>query len=153
MACLHEGRPPWDVEVATATTSMELRPARWEAVMSRHGHVLVLAFATFAAICASALRARAQQAEGEHPIRIEPRTAARPARAAVNAAAETVWVGFTPGHAADNYWSIWSGTAAQGFGRAATHQGIWDFEPSYADVHGDSLQGWWPYRATMTGTG
>ncbi len=71
---------------------------------------------------------------------------------ASSAAPETVYIGYTPGHASDNYWSIWAGTSASGtFHRPPAQGGMWDFEPPH--VHQDSLQGWWPYRVQMTGTG
>jgi hypothetical protein len=70
---------------------------------------------------------------------------------------DTVYVGFTPGHGGDNYWSIWSGSDKfhpdGQWHRPPARGGMWDWEPSYTDVKGDSLQGWTPYRMQMTGTG
>ena len=41
---------------------------------------------------------------------------------ASGAAPETVYIGYTPGHASDNYWSIWAGTSASGtFHRTPAH--------------------------------
>jgi len=71
---------------------------------------------------------------------------------------DTTYVGYTPGHGADNYWSIWSGSdkfsvPTGPYRRPPARGALWDFEPPYADVHGDSLQGWWSFRNQMTGTG
>ena len=87
-----------------------------------------------------------------HRTRPVPAFASRGA-SSVAAVAETVFVGFTPGHSGDNYWSIWAGAGKEGFGRPSASGGCWDFEPAYDNVHGDSLQGWWPYRFRMIGTG
>ncbi len=76
--------------------------------------------------------------------------ASRASRLGTSAAPDTIYVGYTPGHSADNGWSVWAG---RGLHRPPTQGGMWDFEPPYADVHGDSLQGWWSYRNQMTGTG
>src|SRR5690242_11434580 len=67
---------------------------------------------------------------------------------ATSAAADTTFIGFTPGHSGDNYWSVWSGNNAIGgtWNRPPARGGLWDFEPPYAAVHGDSLQGWWSLR-------
>jgi FlgD Ig-like domain len=68
---------------------------------------------------------------------------------------DTVFVGFTPGHTADNYWSIWSGSDKFHDGgpyhRPPARGGMWDFEGPYP--HGDSLMGFTPHRVEMTGTG
>ncbi len=68
---------------------------------------------------------------------------------------DTVYVGYTPGHTADNWWSIWSGSDKFHDGgpyhRPPVQGGMWDFEPPYP--HGDSLQGFTPHRVEMTGTG
>ncbi len=68
---------------------------------------------------------------------------------------DTVFVGFTPGHTADNWWSIWSGSDnfhdGGPYHRPPQQGGMWDFEGSYPN--GDSLQGWTPVRNQMSGTG
>jgi len=71
---------------------------------------------------------------------------------------DTTFVGYSPGHSADNYWSIWSGSDKFSVPTGPYHRppakgAMWDFEGPYTDVHGDSLQGWWSYRNQMTGTG
>src|SRR5207247_8326766 len=78
---------------------------------------------------------------------------------------DTTYVGYTPGHAADNYWSIWSGSDKFSVPTGPYHRppakgAMWDFEPDLGSfptgthyVHDDSLQGWWAYRNQMTGTG
>jgi hypothetical protein len=63
---------------------------------------------------------------------------------------ETTYLGYTPGHSGDNYWSVWSG---QGLHRPPAQGGMWDFDGPYGDVHGDSLQGWWPVRRRNRATG
>jgi hypothetical protein len=68
---------------------------------------------------------------------------------------DIVYVGFTPGHTSDNYWSIWSGSDkfhdGGPFHRPPAKGAMWDFEPPYP--HGDSLQGFTSHRVEMTGTG
>lgn len=75
---------------------------------------------------------------------------------------DTIYIGFTPGHhnTTNNWWSIYSGSdkftpppAGQGWHNPPKKGGMWDFEPPYADVGGDSLQGWWSVRNQMSGTG
>jgi hypothetical protein len=70
---------------------------------------------------------------------------------------DTVYIGYTPGHGADNYWSIWSGSDKfhpdGQWHRPPARGGMWDWEGPYGDVKGDSLQGWTPYRHAMGGTG
>jgi hypothetical protein len=73
-------------------------------------------------------------------------------------AVDTTYVGYTPGHSADNYWSIWSGNdkfsvPSGPYHRPPAKGAMWDWEPPYTDVHGDSLQGWWSIRQQMSGTG
>lgn len=55
---------------------------------------------------------------------------------------DTLWIGFRPGHTG-NYWSIGAGPARP----FADASGIWTFDDP---VHGDSLQGWWPFRRAHT---
>src|SRR5262245_41025313 len=110
------------------------------------------------ALFALAAPARAWDSDAGNPVPFIPhgsRAGLATVRSgpSVTAAPETVHVGFTPGHSADNYWSIWSGSGTAGYGHPPARLGLWDVEPSYADVRGDSLQGWWPYRFQMTGTG
>ncbi len=71
---------------------------------------------------------------------------------------DTTYVGYTPGHSGDNYWSIWSGSdkfsvPSGPYHRPPARGAMWDFEPPYGDVHGDTLQGWWSVRNIMSGTG
>lgn len=58
---------------------------------------------------------------------------------------DTTWIGYTPGHTADNYWSIWAGHGKQSYNQpkmsGVNTNGSWGFEET---VHGDTLQGWWP---------
>ncbi len=70
---------------------------------------------------------------------------------------DTTYVGYTPGkfNAANNYWSIWSGSdkfsvPTGPYHRPPAQGAMWDFEGS---VHSDSLQGWWSIRDQMSGTG
>lgn len=63
---------------------------------------------------------------------------------------DTTWVGYTSGHSADNYWSIYAGSGADGYRRGTTAKGVWNWEET---VHGDSLQGWWPLSNVWTSTG
>lgn len=55
---------------------------------------------------------------------------------------DTLWIGFKSGHSG-NYWSVGPGPALA-FSDAS---GMWTFDEP---VHGDSLQGWWPFRRTHT---
>jgi hypothetical protein len=64
--------------------------------------------------------------------------------------ADTTWVGYTSGHTADNYWSIYSGSGADGFRQGSAAKGVWNWEQT---VHGDSLQGWWPLLNLYDSTG
>jgi hypothetical protein len=75
---------------------------------------------------------------------------------------DTTYVGYTPGKfsATKNWWSIGSGFSPGGsnspsFRRAPAQGAMWDFEVATnpAQWGGDSLQGWWPIRALMNGTG
>src|SRR2546422_6134193 len=68
-------------------------------------------------------------------------------------ASDTTFVGYTPGHFGDNYWSIWSGLGKDGFKRpinGVPDKGTWDWEVA---LHGDSLQGWWPLLNMYASTG
>ena len=66
---------------------------------------------------------------------------------------DTTWVGYNPGYAGSNYWSIgvghrWPrGTFGPSKGDIPPvpndDTGYWDWDHP---VHGDSLQGWWPMR-------
>jgi hypothetical protein len=66
---------------------------------------------------------------------------------------DTTWVGYNPGYAGSNYWSIgvghrWPrGTFGPAKGDIVPvpndDTGYWDWDHP---VHGDSLQGWWPMR-------
>jgi len=71
---------------------------------------------------------------------------------------DTTYVGYTPGHSANNYWSIWSGNdkfsvPSGPYHRPPAKGAMWDWEGPYTDVHGDTLQGWWSIRQQMSGTG
>ena len=55
---------------------------------------------------------------------------------------DTTWVGYSPTAGAANYWSIGTG-ANRGYGTNPGDYGYWNWDNP---VHGDSLQGWWPYR-------
>jgi hypothetical protein len=63
-----------------------------------------------------------------------------------SATGDTVWVGRRAGNTG-NYWEVGVGPNRPGTGN---HDGMWDWE---SPVHGDSLQGWWPVLAIMSGTG
>jgi hypothetical protein len=66
---------------------------------------------------------------------------------------DTLWVGYTPGHETDNYWSIWAGFGKDGYYRpinGLAHKGVWDWEQP---IHADSLQGWWPLIQLYASTG
>src|SRR5262245_21940971 len=70
---------------------------------------------------------------------------------------DTTWVGYNPGYAGSNYWSIgvghrWPrGTFGASKGDIPPvpndDTGYWDWDHP---VHGDSLQGWWPMRHMYT---
>jgi hypothetical protein len=83
----------------------------------------------------------------------------RAARLGASATAlDTTYVGYTPGHTGNNYWSIWSGNdkfsvPSGPYHRPPAKGAMWDWEPPYTDVHGDSLQGWYAIRQQMSGTG
>ena len=70
---------------------------------------------------------------------------------------DTTYIGYTPGkfNAANNYWSIWSGSdkfsvPTGPYHRPPAQGAMWDFDGPYTDVHGDSLQGWWSVRSDYT---
>ena len=64
---------------------------------------------------------------------------------------DTTWVGFTPGHEdSRNYWSVYAGFGKDGFARPPAERGMWGWE---TQIHGDSLQGWWPRRLACNATG
>ena len=74
---------------------------------------------------------------------------------------DTTWVGYTPGkfNATNNWFSIGSGndkfsSPSGPYNRPPAQGALWDFEPTGGTyLHGDSAQGWFPYRVNMTGTG
>ena len=74
---------------------------------------------------------------------------------------DTTWVGYTPGkfNATNNWFSIGSGNdkfsvPTGPYNRPPAQGALWDFEPTGGSyLHGDSAQGWFPYREDMTGTG
>jgi hypothetical protein len=74
---------------------------------------------------------------------------------------DTTWIGYSPGkfNAANNWFSIGSGSdkfsvPTGPYNRPPAQGALWDFEPTAgAYLHGDSAQGWTPYREDMTGTG
>jgi hypothetical protein len=99
-----------------------------------------------AAACAwIAPSASALDSDGE-PVLLNRRNAEVLTRAAalgISGITDTIYVGFTPGHSADNWWSIWASRSGH---RPPAQNAMWGFEPPYADVHSDSLQGWWSIR-------
>ena len=133
------------------------RPHRFMTLTSAPSRAVALVFFTCA--CAASARAHLAPDEDAQPVlktaRIARELSSRAARlGASSVVTDTIYVGFTPGHAADNWWSIWSGSSKTGvYHRPPARGGMWDFEPPYGDVRGDSLQGWWSYRNQMTGTG
>lgn len=75
-------------------------------------------------------------------------SAARPRTAA--STSDTTWVGYHPGYAASNYWSIGVGARRPPAGGDDSRRGYWDFE---TPVHGDTLQGWSAHRRIYNTTG
>jgi hypothetical protein len=102
--------------------------------------------------------ARADDATVNEPLRLVDHDAtARRATSlrASTVASDTVYVGYTPGRFSPtkNWWSLGSGHGGA-FHRPPAQGGMWDWEPTGgAYLHGDSLQGWWPDRSIMSGSG
>src|SRR5438477_6287869 len=110
-----------------------------------------VAIAANLAVASSFDVAPEMQAKRAMPVALQSKAA----KLGTSATADTVYVGFTPGHSGDNYWSIFAGNnrvSAGSWHRPPAKGGMWDWEPPYTDVHGDSLQGWWPIRLQFTGT-
>ncbi len=63
---------------------------------------------------------------------------------------ETTYVGFNPGYASSNYWSIGVGARRPNSGGGNSSYGYWGWDQA---PQGDSLQGWWPVRHPYTSTG
>ena len=119
--------------------------------MTRSSHAVVVRLFLQLSLCVafSVAPAHAQHdvVDPDPVLKVPPRSRAEfvAPRLRTSASAETVYVGFTPGYSADNYWSIWTSIGY-------ADEAVWDFEPPYEDVHGDSLQGWWPLRFQMSST-
>ena len=80
------------------------------------------------------------------------------AAARTSAVGDTTYVGFVPGKVtATNYWGIGVG-AFRVYSSNAADYGYWGWDNdgvhnNIAEVHGDSLFGWWPQRGIENGTG
>jgi hypothetical protein len=78
-------------------------------------------------------------------------------RSGVSSTGDTTYVGFVPGKVGPgNYWGIGKGDNV-GYPVAASQYGVWNWDDgiagNIAQVHGDSLFGWWPSRDLYTSTG
>jgi len=88
-----------------------------------------------------------------HAARAPHSAAARTA-----AAGDTTFVGFVPGKVtATNYWGIHTGNFRP-YSTNPADYGYWGWDndalhDNIAEVHGDSLFGWWPYRNIYNDTG
>jgi len=86
----------------------------------------------------------------------EMRSAA--ARTGTSAVGDTTYVGFVPGKVtATNYWGVGKGTFKV-YSTNVADYGYWGWDNdgvhnNIAEVHGDSLFGWWPIRSIENGTG
>ncbi|HTO91005.1 MAG TPA: hypothetical protein VMJ70_07730, partial [Candidatus Sulfotelmatobacter sp.] len=80
------------------------------------------------------------------------------ARNGTSGVADTTYLGFVPGKVtATNYWGLGVGNFRVYSSNAADY-GYWGWDndavhDNIAEVHGDSLFGWWPYRNIMPNTG
>lgn len=79
-------------------------------------------------------------------------------RPGVTGGVDTVYVGFRPGQVSSvNYWGLGTGTFNV-YSTSASAYGYWGWDndaihDNIAEVHGDSLFGWWPVRVLQNGTG
>jgi hypothetical protein len=83
-------------------------------------------------------------------MQLELRSAAARPRTSTHVPNDTTWVGFNPAYAGSNYWSIGAGHRRPPGDTSPVPNddtGYWDFDHP---VHGDSLQGWWPFRHNYT---